>query len=379
MNLAAELRRELADAIGSVAWRSALEEVPRELFLGKAVYRHEPEHGWVPAHRSEMNSDDWLALVYTDETWATQINGVLAEDATEPVMFMRPTSSSTFPGLVVQMLETAGIGEGDRVLEIGTGTGYSTALMCSRLGSEVVTSIEYDPVIATRARKAITEAGYTPTLIEGDGLLGYEANALYDRLIATCAVRTIPLAWLRQVRAGGTITAPMRGWLDGVAFAHLQVAKDGSASGRFVRDNVYFMTARPHLPPYREHGLGRGEGGASRIDPALLKDDTGLFVAQLAIPHALYGWVEDSLLSLHDVATGSEAEVRPSPEGGWTARQHGLVRLWDAVEEVILIWEGAGRPHQSGFGLTVTPDHQYVWLGEPDGPRWDLPASSLTG
>ncbi len=374
MNLAVELRRKLADAIGSADWRSALEEVPRELFLGKAVYRHEPERGWVPTHRSKMSADDWLTLVYTDETWATQINGVLAEDAVEPIMFMRPTSSSTFPGLVVQMLETAGIDEEDRVLEIGSGTGYSTALMCHRLGQEAVTSIEYDPVVAARARAALAQAGYAPTLIEGDGLLGYEANAPYDRLIATCAVRTIPLTWLRQVRVGGTITAPMRGWLDGVACAHLTVAEDGSASGRFLPDNVYFMMARPHLPPYREHRLGRGEVRASRVDPALLKDDTGLFVAQLAVPHALYGWVEDDILSLHDVATDSGADIRPSAEGGWTVRQHGPVKLWDLAEKVLQLWERAGRPHQSGFGLTVTADRQYVWMGDPDGPSWSLPA-----
>lgn len=193
MSLAAELRHRMADAIGSEAWRSALEAVPRELFLGEAVYRYESGRGWVPVRRSEMSAEDWLALAYTDETWVTQIDGVMADDATKPVVILRPTSSSTFPGLVVRMLEAAGVGEGDAVLEIGTGTGYSTALMCHRLGQDAVTSIEYDPVIAARAKAAIAKAGYAPTLVEGDGLLGHDANAPYDRLIATCSVRTIPL------------------------------------------------------------------------------------------------------------------------------------------------------------------------------------------
>ncbi|MFI7135013.1 hypothetical protein ACIBQ1_55770 [Nonomuraea sp. NPDC050153] len=51
-----------------------------------------------------------------------------------------------------------------------------------------------------------------------------------------------------------------------------------------------------------------------------------------------------------------------------------MFKLWDAVEDAILTWEEAGRPHQSGFGLTVTPEAQWVWLGEPDGPSWTLPA-----
>ncbi|MEV4093376.1 ATP-grasp peptide maturase system methyltransferase [Streptosporangium saharense] len=370
---AVKLRRKLAERIGAPGWQAALASVPREFFLGEAVYRYEAERGWVPVRRAEMSPDDWLALAYTDETWVTQIDGVLAEDATAPVMILRPTSSSTLPGLVVRMLEAAGVGEGDRTLEIGTGTGYSTALMCHRLGSHSVTSVEYDEVVAARAKSAITQAGYNPTLIVGDGLRGHENNAPYDRIIATCSVRNIPLSWPEQVRAGGTVTTPLGGWMNGAAFAHLTVAEDGSASGRFVNDDVYFMAARPHLPPPRQPlAMGRGETSDGRVDPATLKDDTALFVAQLAVPQAYHGWAED-ILVLHDVGTGSQADVRPSPNGGWTVHQHGPIKLWNMVEQAIQVWEEAGRPHQSGFGLTVTPKRQYVWLGASDGPSWDLP------
>jgi methyltransferase of ATP-grasp peptide maturase system len=370
---AAKLRRRLAESIESPGWRPALETVPRHVFLGDAVYRHDADRGWVPTHRSELSPEEWLTLVYTDETWVTQIDGVMAEDATSPVTIVRPTSSSTLPSLVVRMLDTAGIREGDKVLEIGTGTGYSTALMCHRLGEDAVTSIEYDPVIAARAKRAISEAGYSPTLIEGDGLLGYEGNAPYDKLIATCAMRTIPLAWLRQVREKGTITAPMLGWTGGVAFAHLQVREDGTASGRFLADDIYFMPARAHAaPPRPTLHMGIGAAGDSEIDPAILKDDTALFVAQLAVPQAHHGWAEDTFV-LHDVTTGSQADVSPKPGGGWTVHQYGPHRLWDQVEEVIRTWTMAGKPHQSGFGLTVTQEGQWVWLGNPDGPSWRLP------
>jgi methyltransferase of ATP-grasp peptide maturase system len=374
VNLAAELRRELADTVGSPDWRAALDAVPREVFVGDAVYGSDEEMRWVPVHRSETSQEEWLALVYTDETWVTQINGVLAEDATEPVAILRPTSSSTQPSLVVRMLEAAGIGEGDRVLEIGTGTGYSTALMCHRLGGHAVTSVEFDPVIAERAEIALTRAGYAPTLVRGDGLLGYEPNAPYDRLIATCAVRTIPPAWLRQVRRGGTITTPMLGWTGGAAFAHLLVADDGRASGRFVDYNVFFMPARPHAAPLLETmELGGGDAGRTELDPSILRDDTALFVAQLAAPQAQHAWAEDTFV-LKDVESGSRADVGPSEEGGWTVHQYGPYRLWDAVEQAIATWQEAGSPHQSGFGLTVMPERQWVWLGEPDGPCWNLPA-----
>ena len=48
------MRHELAARIGPPGWRIALETVPREAFLGKAVYTYEPERGWVPVRRSEM-------------------------------------------------------------------------------------------------------------------------------------------------------------------------------------------------------------------------------------------------------------------------------------------------------------------------------------
>ncbi|MFD9939476.1 ATP-grasp peptide maturase system methyltransferase [Nonomuraea sp. NPDC059023] len=374
MTLAADLRRKLAADIASAPWRSALEEVPRELFIGDAVYRHETGLGWVPVRRAEMSEEEWLRLVYTDETWVTQLDGVMAEDATGPVPILRPTSSSTFPGLVISMLEAAGIGVGDQVLEIGTGTGYSTALMCHRLGAASVASVEVDPEVATRAKAAITAAGYAPTLVTGDGLLGHDHDAPYDRLIATCAVRTIPLSWLRQMCVGGTITTPMMGWLGGAAFAHLQVTDDGSASGHFLTEDVYFMTARPHQPPPRPPiDMGRGDQRDSRIDPAILKQDTALFVAQLGIPQAQHGWA-GNILVVHDVSTGSQADVRPDSAGGWTVHQHGPIKLWDEAEEAILTWQGAGSPHQSGFGLTVAVDEQRVWLGDPAGPSWNLPA-----
>ncbi|MEU4577609.1 ATP-grasp peptide maturase system methyltransferase [Nonomuraea sp. NPDC023979] len=372
---ATKLRLALADRLGSEGWRSAVERVPRELFLGDAVYRTDGPRidRWVPIRRSQTSEDDWLALAYTDQTWVTQVNGVLAEEAHD-VVAGAPSSSSTLPSLVVSMLEAAQISEGDKVLEIGTGTGYSTSLMCARLGEKAVTSIEYDPDVAARAAAAISDAGFAPTLVIGDGLNGYAENAAYDKVISTCSVRVIPLPWLWQARSGGTITTPMWGWMGGVAFAHLTVAEDGTASGRFLKDDLCFMTARAHLAPPRPPIItGIGQARPSRIDPSILSNDTALWVAQLAAPQAQCSWGEGKTI-LIDVSTGSRADTKPDAGGGWTVHQHGPVKLWDAVEEAILTWQGAGSPHQSGFGLTISDDSQRVWLGEPSGPGWQLPA-----
>lgn len=121
--------------------------------------------------------------------------------------------------------------------------------------------------VTGQVRDVLTRAEYGPTLVTGDGLLGYDENAEYDRLIATCSVRSIPFSWMWQVRDGGTITAPLSGWMGGSAFAHLTLDDDGTASGRFLKDDISFMTARPHGPPPMPSAyLVTGDARESRVD-----------------------------------------------------------------------------------------------------------------
>ncbi|MEV1241559.1 hypothetical protein [Nonomuraea sp. NPDC049750] len=163
--------------------------------------------------------------------------------------------------------------------------------------------------------------------------------------------------------------APLSGWTPGHALAHLTLADDGTASGPFLSDNVSFMYARPHArPPRSSYVIGLGAERESVIDPNVLSNSTGRFVAQLGAPSAEKLGLGDEVILL-DVATGSQATTRRNPEdGGWLVRQHDPLKLWHAVEDAILTWQGAGSPHQSGFGLTVTRESQRVWLGDPDGP-----------
>ena len=76
---------------------------------------------------------------------------------------------------------------------------------------------------------------------------------------------------------------------------------------------------------------------------------------------------------LLDVATGSRPPPPRSQGRRWLV-EHGPLRLWHAVEDAVLTWQFAGSPRQCGFGLTVTREGQRVWLGDPDGPSWNLPA-----
>ncbi|MGW7004973.1 ATP-grasp peptide maturase system methyltransferase [Streptomyces sp. NPDC054933] len=373
----AALRRALADHIaesGSLTdpeWRAGVENIPREIFLGPAVFRPNGTT-WEPVLRDQADEDEWLRLAYRDQTWVTQVEGIDAADTDAPVSGS-PTSSSTLPSLVVRMLELAGISDTDKVLEIGTGTGYSTAIMCHRLGAERVTSIEYDQGVADRAAAALQQTGYAPTLVTGDGLHGHKPGAPYDALVATCAVRTIPLSWMVQVRDGGTITTTVSGWMLASGLVRLTLAEDGSASGRFTGDQVSYMLARPHeRPPHPAYFRHDGTVRECRIDPNELESWTGRFLAQLAAPSAELMTTGDGVI-LRDVATGSQAWTEPAGDA-WTVHQHGPLRLWDQVEDAITTWQKAGAPDQSAFGMTVAPDHtQHVWINDPAGPSWPLP------
>ncbi|WP_030383625.1 ATP-grasp peptide maturase system methyltransferase [Streptomyces sp. NRRL S-241] len=357
--------------------RRAAETVPREVFLGPAIYKPSSPPGvtvWTPTRRDDTPADEWLRLTYQDQTWVTQIDGVLAEDATGPVTGGSPTSSSTLPGVVLWMIEQAGVARGKRVLIIGAGTGLSTAYACEVAGEENVTSIETDAAAAERARKALAEAGYAPTLITADGLRGYPDRAPYDIVIAFCSMRHVPYGLLHQIKAGGTLLVTISGWGVAHGLVRLTVEANGVAEGRFLPGYTSFMIARPHdRPPHGPFELLPGDERPSRIDPALLDDWTGRFVAQLAAPSAerLGTGVEQVLL---DVATGSQVRTRVDGDGvGWTVVQRGPLNLWTAIEDSLMQWQGYGSPHLSDFGMTITPDNQKVWLDVPHGPSWTLP------
>ncbi|MEU1815327.1 methyltransferase domain-containing protein [Streptomyces roseifaciens] len=110
------------------------------------------------------------------------------------------------PGLVFSMLADLDVGEGHRVLEIGTGTGWNAALLAHRVGpSGSVVTVEVDGTVASAGREALRRAGLGPAVraLHRDGLLGFPERAPYDRGIATCGLRTLPFAWVEQTRRAG--------------------------------------------------------------------------------------------------------------------------------------------------------------------------------
>lgn len=340
-------RLAAAGAVRTEPWHRAAERIPRHEFLHGGFFRPAPGSSptaWVPVLEGD---ESWPAGCYEDESLVTQIAGTIVPTDIRGQIMRAPTSSSTLPSLVLRMLEDAEIEDGSRVLEIGTGTGYSTAMLCARLGHDRVTSVEYDQEVAARARTSLARLGLYPTLVTGDGLLGVADRAPYDRVVATCAVRTVPAAWVEQTRPGGVILTTIGGWLGASELARLTVREDGTAAGPLLGGQVSFMLARPHLPtplgilPDLTSGTERETG----IGADAMEDWTVRFVVQAAVPAAQRVDVRIDKGQTVLVDAGSDSYAALYQEGDrWIVRQDGPAALWDRVEEQLGRWHAAGAP-----------------------------------
>jgi len=112
------------------------------------------------------------------------------------------------PYIVALMTQNLGLTLDERVLEIGTGSGYQTAIL-AELAKRVFT-VERIPELSNQARRRLTDLGFMNVEYKiGDGTMGWPENGPYDVIIATGAVPEIPASLLDQLRTGGRIVIPV--------------------------------------------------------------------------------------------------------------------------------------------------------------------------
>ncbi len=154
------------------------------------------------------------------------------------------------PTVVAIMTEALELGGQERILEIGTGSGYQTAVL-SLLASEVFT-VEFFPELARKACIVLTSLGYSNVHIRvGDGSAGWPEVAPFDRIIATAAAGRIPAAWMNQLADGGVLVTPVE------SESGQDLVRYRKTHGRFEYDNlgpVQFVPLLSSRPPlHRPH------------------------------------------------------------------------------------------------------------------------------
>ncbi|MEM1758505.1 MAG: protein-L-isoaspartate O-methyltransferase [Acidilobaceae archaeon] len=131
------------------------------------------------------------------------------DDRPLPIGFNQTISA---PSIVAYMTELLDPQPGDKVLEVGTGSGYQAAILAEIVCPKGhVWTIERIAEIAESARRRLEMLGYADmiTVIVGDGSLGYEPQAPYDRIIVTAAAPKIPKPLIEQLKPGGKIVIPV--------------------------------------------------------------------------------------------------------------------------------------------------------------------------
>jgi protein-L-isoaspartate O-methyltransferase len=284
------------------------------------------------------------------------------------------------------MLKDARLEPGMKILEAGTGTGWSAALAAHVTGPDTVVTIECDQQVAELAARNLNRGDHRARLVVGDAANGWPVDAPYDRVIATYGVRRVPRAWIAQTVPGGLVVAPWGtdySYRDAVAV--LAVDSDGTASGRFTGP-VEFMKGRSERLPFPTHGKYMAASpdafpDTTAIDRALgLADVIGsrdrwdpvVFITGMLVPGVTYAvdtrnrdaptvwWY--SLTDLSWVAATFHIS-------GSTAVTHGGGRdLWGALKAAHNWWIGQGRPGVERFGITADGDGETVWLEDSGRP-----------
>ncbi|MCF3965282.1 methyltransferase domain-containing protein [Streptomyces fuscigenes] len=304
-----------AGALPDPAWRDAFQAVPRHLFV--PYYYVEGSGGSRRLWSGDPDPEArwrWLSGAYADTALGTRMRDG------------RLVSSSSQPSLMAGMLTELDVRDGDRVLEIGAGTGYNAALLAHRLGDGLVTTVDLDPEITESARVHLAESGHRPTVVTGDGARGCPERAPFDRIIATCALPSVPRAWVAQSAPGARIVAPLATGL--VSLRVADTPEGRVAQGPFLATSAFFVALRGAPVPGEEVAER-----ASGLPRNLLANDLFRFLLALSA-YAL------------------------SPE------------------EAHRLWRHEHRPQRQRYGVTVTGEGQWAWLDDPHGPHvWPLPAT----
>lgn len=418
-------------------WRDALLDTPRHHFA--------PSHYRAPTHtrwrrtvrvETEHGTREWLGATY-DRTRL-----IVALSEIDPLGRQYPVAVCPDPGLVMRMLHSLDVRATDHVLEIGTGSGYTAALLSHRVSAPQVTTVEIDPELHHLAAGRLAQLNLRPHQVLADstaldapclGLAprhaepdGHPAPDRYDRVAVGHTIDHVPPGWLDLLAPEARMLVVLTG---GLAAGHPALLRPTPAdpappgrrgaaatiatiSGSFLSWPAHDLPARrhTHLAATRRPATAvedRPRHGTTPVDPTVLHRNTPL---TLLIQQQLPAGTTSAVRADADATT---ATYLHAPDGSWAEINHHRTRhglhdtraagpadLIAALHTARETYLDLHRPDWTDLGITVTaPEHHssdggasaetadgacgrstVIWHGHPDsGTRWPVhPAPAPT-
>jgi protein-L-isoaspartate(D-aspartate) O-methyltransferase len=340
--LVASLQQSGALLSASVA--DAFSAIPREPFI-RSFYE---STGRTWTLHGETPGEQWLEWIYRDEALVTCLD---AQNM--------PLSSSSQPSIMAAMLEALDVKPGQRVLEIGTGTGYNAALL-ARLADDpsLITTVELDATMAQQAEAILFEIIGQVDVHAGDGSLGVSSQMPYDRVIATASSSGIPRPWYEQLAPGGRLVMPLQGSLQASGFLVIQKGeKEGR--GQFHQPSLHFISMRSEgrEPSVSTTSLFQqpvaGDVCVDAGDPLLAAFQEPAFrwflqwvwpqegdiqIHSMKLPDGRQAWL------LKDPPSLSILQLTQQANGSWLGKQRGNFPLWQTIQQASERFLALGKP-----------------------------------
>ena len=373
MGDASVLRGQLAD-------RLRREGVLRDSDVERAV-RRVPRHLFSPETPLELAYDDRVIRL-------KEADGILISSLSQPAM-------------IVEMLQQLEVRPGDRVLEIGTGSGYTAALLGELTGPKgSVVSIDLEADLVAAANDRFAGLGLSHVwAFTGDGSQGDAAHAPFDRILLTVCATDIEAAWWDQLARGGRIVLPLsfNGVQKSIAFVENDgiLRSDGAIDCGFVMVRGAAKTEQMlRLSSDPEFFLSTES--AANIDPVALTDrllNEEPIWQRLSQPFAAKDFYAGATLwlAVHDrrfcrletsgertqrmptllvpvagsrltiglcerdaiALLGFRLEANPRAQALFVATYGPARGLEDRLDSLLLQWERAGRPGRRGLEVTA--------------------------
>jgi protein-L-isoaspartate(D-aspartate) O-methyltransferase len=363
----------------------------------EAAFRAVPRHLFLPGHSlDDVYRDHAIRIKYEE--------GV-------------PVSSSSQPGMMAIMLELLELRHGQRVLEIGAGTGFNAALMSHIVGhAGSVTTVDVDLDLVLTARSNLENAGFGHvSVVHADGAFGHAPAAPYDRIILTVGAPRVAPAWYEQLSTDARLLVALsiRGPQALVAFARTPTSLRSARvmSGGFVRLRGAFAGSDGRVPLGSETGLFLEVDDKQAVNPsavfelvtgghcdietqleatvvslagfeywlALRESANCRLGAHTGTPHApvvpalfrepnVYATTiglrdADGLCVLRAASRTSVSEESAPVELGLRCYGHAS-GLAARLRDHLLSWSAAGRPTANDLVVNVLPDAPHGPLGE---------------